>query len=69
MECKRETQRQTKLDKPPWKNGQHQTAETRPQLRTTRKKSPWTPQETTVMRQCRNRSNDTKHWGGDDDDI
>jgi hypothetical protein len=28
----------TKLDQPPWKNGQHQTPETRPQLHTSRKK-------------------------------
>ena len=34
-----------KLDQPPWKNGQYQTAETRPQLQTSRKKRPWTPQE------------------------
>jgi len=61
MECKRETQIQTKLDQPPWKNGQHQTDETRTQLRTTRKKQPWTPQETTVMRRSKNRSNDTNH--------
>ena len=40
---RRETQIQTKLDQPPWKNGQHQTPETRPQLQTSRKKRPWTP--------------------------
>jgi len=31
---RREIQIQTKLDQPPWKNGQHQTSETRPQLQT-----------------------------------
>jgi hypothetical protein len=60
---RRETQIQTKLDQPPWKNGQHQTPETRPQLQTSRKKRPWTPQETMAMRRCRNRSNDLIHGG------
>ena len=59
----RETQIQTKLDQPPWKNGQHQTPETRPQLQTSRKKRPWTPRETMAMRRCRNRSNDLIHGG------
>ena len=54
---------QTELDQPPWKNGQHQTPETRPQLQTSRKKRSWTPQETMAMRQCRNRSNDLNHGG------
>jgi len=60
---RRETQIQTKLDQPPWENGQHQTAETRPQLQTSRKKGPWTPQETKAMRRCRNRSNELIHGG------
>jgi len=60
---RRETQIQTKLYQPPRKNGQHQTAETRPQLQTSRKKRPWTPQETRAMRRCRNRSNDLIHGG------
>ena len=63
-DTRRETQIQTKLDQPPRKNGQHQTAETRPQLQTPRKKIPWTPQETMAMRRCRNRSNDLIHGGG-----
>ena len=44
-----------------WKNGQHQTPETRPQLRTSRKKTAWTSQETLATRRCRNRSNDLIH--------
>ena len=60
---RRETQIQTKLDQPPWKNGQQQTPETRPQLQTSRKKRSWTPQETMAMRRCRNRSNDLIHGG------
>ena len=52
-----------KLDQPPWKNGQHQTPETRPQIQTSRKKRPWTYQETMAMRRCRNRSNDLIHGG------
>jgi len=51
----------TKLDQPPWKNGQHQTPETRPQLQTSRKKRSWAPQETMPTRRCRNRSNDLIH--------
>ena len=58
-----EPQIQTKLDQPPWKNGQHKTPETRLQLQTSRKKRPWTPQETMAMRRCRNRSNDLIHGG------
>jgi len=57
---RRETQIQTKLDQPPWKNGQHQTG---PQLQASRKKRSWTPQETMAMRRCRNRSNDLIHGG------
>jgi len=34
---KREIQTQTKLDQPSWKNGQHQTPKTRPQLQTSMK--------------------------------
>jgi len=60
---RRETQIQTNLDQPPWKNGQHQTPETRPQLQTSRKKRPWTTQETMAMRRCRNRLNDQIHGG------
>jgi len=60
---RRETQIQTKLDQLPWKNGQHQTPETCPQLRTSRTKRSWTPQETMAMRRCRNRSNDLIHGG------
>jgi hypothetical protein len=52
-----------KLDQPSWKNGQHQTPETRPQLQTSREKRSWTPQETMAMRRCRNRSNDLIHGG------
>ena len=51
-----EIQTQTKLDQPSWKNGQHQTSETRPQLQTSRKKSSWTPWGTMATRRCRNRS-------------
>ena len=58
-----ETQIQTKLDQPPWKNGQHQTPVTCAQLQTTRKKRSWTPEETMTMRWCWNRSNDLIHWG------
>ena len=58
---RRETRIQTELDQPPWENGQHQTAETRPQLQTSRKKRSWTPQETMAIRRCRNRSNDLIH--------
>jgi len=58
---RRETQIQTKLDQPPWKNGQHQTAETRPQIRTSKKKRPWTPQETMATRRYRKSSNDLNH--------
>ena len=54
---------QTKLDQPPWKNGQHQTPETHPQLQTSRKKRSWTPQETMATRRCRNKSNDLIHGG------
>ena len=54
---------QTKLDQPPWKNGQHQTPETRPQLQTLRKKRSWTLQETMAIRRCRNRSKDLSHGG------
>ena len=50
-------------DQPSWKNGQHQTPETRPQPQTSRKKWSWTPQETMAMRRCRNRSNDLIHGG------
>ena len=57
----RETQIQTKLDQSPWKNGQHQTLETRPLLQTSRKKRSWTPQETMAMRRCHNSSNDLIH--------
>ena len=60
---RRGIQTQTKLDQPSWKNGQHQTAETRPQLQTSRKKRSWTPQETMAMRRCRNSSNDLIHGG------
>ena len=60
---RRETQIQTKLDHPTWKNGQHQTPETRPQLQTSRKKRSWTPQETMEMRRCENSSNDLNHGG------
>ena len=60
---RRETQIQTKLDPPPWKNGQHRTRETRPHLQISRKKKPWTPQETMAMLRCRNRSNDLIHGG------
>ena len=60
---RRENQMQTKLDQPPWKNRQHQTPETRPQLETLRKKRSWTPQQTMAMRRCRNRSNDIIHGG------
>ena len=56
-----ETQIQTKLNQPTWKNGQHQTPETRPQLQTSRKKRLWTPQETMAIRRCQNRSNDLTH--------
>ena len=35
----------------------------RPQLQTSRKKRPWTPQETMAMRRCRNGSNDLIHGG------
>ena len=31
--------------------------------KTSRKKRPWTPQETMAMRRCRNRSNDLIHGG------
>jgi hypothetical protein len=37
--------KQTKLDQPPRKNGQHQTAETHPQLQTSREKRSRTPQD------------------------
>ena len=60
---RREIQTQTKLDQPSWKKGQHQTPETRPQLQTSRKKRPWTPQETMAMRRCRNGLNDLIHGG------
>jgi hypothetical protein len=60
---RRETQVQTKLEQPPWKTGQHQTPETRPQLQTSRKKRSWTPQETMAMRRCRNRSSDLTQGG------
>ena len=56
-----ETQIQTKLDQPLWKYGLHQTPETRPQLKTSRKKRPWTTQETMAMRRRRNMSNDLMH--------
>jgi len=46
-----------------WKNGQHQTPDTPPQLQTLRKKRLWTHQETMAMRRCRNRSNDLIHGG------
>jgi len=39
------------------------TPETRPPLQTSRKKRPWTPQETMAMRRCRNGSNDLNHEG------
>ena len=55
---RREIQTQTKLDQPSWKNGQHQTSDTRPQLQTSRKKRSWTPYETMATRRCRNRSID-----------
>ena len=58
---RRDIQIQTKPDQPPWKIGQHQTAETRPQLQTPRTKRSWTPQQTMAMRRCRNRSNDLIH--------
>ena len=60
---RRETQIQTKLDQPPRKNGQHQTPEICPHLRTPGKKGSRTPQETMAMRRCRNRSNDLIHGG------
>ena len=40
-----------------------QTAETRPQMQTSRKKRSWTTQETMAMRRCRNKSNDLIHGG------
>ena len=58
-----EIQTQTKLDQPSWKNGHHQTVETRPQLQASRKKRSWTPHETMAMRRCWNRSNDLTHGG------
>ena len=41
----------------------HQTAETRSQLQTSRKKRSWTLQQTVAMRRCRNRSKDLIHGG------
>jgi len=61
---RREIQIQTRLDQPSWKNGQHQTSETHPQLQTSRKKRSWTPQETMARRRCRNSSSDLIHGGG-----
>jgi hypothetical protein len=58
-----EIRTQTKLVQPSWKNGQHQTPETGPQLQTPRKKKSWTPQETMASRRCRNRSKDLVHGG------
>jgi hypothetical protein len=55
---RREIQIQTELDQPSRRNGQHQTAETRPQLQTSREKRSWTPQEKMATARCRNRSND-----------
>ena len=60
---RRETQIHTKLDQPSWKDGQHQTPETRPQLQTSRKKRSWTPQETMATCRCRNRSKDLINGG------
>jgi len=60
---KRETETQTKLDQPPPKNGNHQTADVRPQLQTSRKKRPWTTQETMAKLRHRNMSNDLIHGG------
>jgi len=60
---RRETQIQTKLDQPPRKNGQHQTAEIRPHLQTPGKKGSRTPQETMATCRCQNRSNDLIHGG------
>jgi hypothetical protein len=57
----REIQTQTKLDQPSWKNGHHQTSETRPQLQTTRETRLWMPQDKMATRRCRNRSNDLIH--------
>ena len=42
---RREIQTQTKLDQPSWKNGQHETPETRPRLQILRKKRSWTPKK------------------------
>jgi hypothetical protein len=47
----RDIQTQSQLVQPSRKNGQHQTAETRPQLQTSREKRSWTPQE--KMATCR----------------
>ena len=58
---RRESQIQTQLDQPSWKNGQHQTSETRPQLQTSRKKRSWMTWETMATRRCRNRSSDPIH--------
>ena len=58
-----EIQTQTKLDQPPRKSGQHQTAETRPHLQTQKKKGSRTPQEKMVPRWCRKRSNALIHGG------
>jgi hypothetical protein len=60
---RRETQIQTNLDQPPWKNEQNQTSETRPQLQTLRKNRSWKPQKTMAMRRCMNRSNELIHGG------
>ena len=60
---RRETEIQTKLDQLTRKNGQHQTAGTRPELQTPGKKGSRTPQETMATRRCRNRSNDLIHGG------
>jgi hypothetical protein len=55
---RREIQTQTKLDQPSWKKGQQQTAETRPQLQTSREKRSWTSLEKIATHHCRNRSTD-----------
>ena len=58
------TQIQTKLDQPPWKNGQYQTPEIRPHRQTPGKKGLQMPQATMATRRCWNRSNDLIHGGG-----
>ena len=60
---RRESQMQTKLDQPSWKNWQQQTSEKRPQLQASGEKRSWTPQETMPTHRCRNRSSDLIHGG------